>query len=498
MHHAYNDILRRNSQTQTKPEITSTKRACFGVDGSVGNTIAPQSVLPDLTNFNFKQIVPCPYVNEEFRHERCELWTYVTDAGNKTNTYKMWITRKDGIVIPVQYFMLGYDTLLSSHYDRYDVMYNGFKPGQALDKDFALDIEAQGCGPMPGPGADSSDGARRSHLVLHNPIHELVQDPHRYDHVDHEFDDFKKTHDKQYRDMSHLRRSWSNFLHNSRFIKSKNRELQHYKLGVNKYADNNLNDLSYLRGRLRSTGYNGGLDYEAHHNLKGANGKLVHDLPEEWDWNIRGAVSPVKDQAICGSCWSFGTSGTVEGAYFVKTGKLPILSQQQMIDCSWSYGNNGCDGGEDFRAYKYIIDAGGLSTQDDYGHYMGIDGKCHDNETPKKVRISGFYNVTSNSVDALKHAIRTYGPVTVAIDASRPTFTFYSHGVYYDDKCKNSADGLDHQVLVVGYAKLDGKLVWIVKNSWSTYWGNNGYIMMSAENNNCGVMDEPTVPIVEV
>lgn len=392
--------------------------------------------------------------------------------------------------------MLGYDSLLGSHYDFYDILYHNYQPDAAGDGDFLLDAQQLQCGPMPGPGEDASAGERRAHMIVQNPIHEYVEEPNRYDHVDHQFDNFTSQHQKSYSTPSEERKGWFNFLHNLRFINSKNRELKQYKLAVNRYADNEVGQLSYLRGRTHSTGYNGGLDYEQHHQLKTKSN--VFKLPESFDWSTKGAVTPVKDQAVCGSCWSFGTSGTIEGAYFVKTGKLPRLSQQQMVDCSWKFGNNGCDGGEDFRAYKYIMEAGGLSAEEDYGSYLGVDGKCHDKNTKKTVKISGFYNVTSNDPEALKHALVTYGPVTVAIDASRPTFTFYSHGLYYDEKCNNSPDDLDHQVLVTGYTMIDGKLAWQVKNSWSPYWGNNGYIFMSAENNNCGLMDAPTVPIIEL
>lgn len=141
--------------------------------------------------------------------------------------------------------------------------------------------------------------------------------------------------------------------------------------------------------------------------------------------------------------FKIGSTGTLEGAYFVKTGKLLKLSQQQLIDCSWNELNNGCDGGEDFRSYEYIMKAGGIATEDDYGHYLGVDGKCHDRTTKKSVKISGFYNVTSNP-EALKVAMYRYGPLSIAIDASQKTFTFYSHGVYYDPKC--SSTDLDHSV----------------------------------------------------
>lgn len=494
-----NVLVKSNSNKAKNTQNSEVQRACFTVKGSVGNTIRPQTVLPDLTDYTYDSTANCPHSSSQHRHAKCELWKHTTAQGDKRNTYKMWIRRdtKTGTPIPVLFYMLGYDSLLGSHYDRYDITYYDYQVNAAQDTDFLFQSPELECGSMPGPGNDSASGERRSHMIVQNPIHEYVEEPHRYDHVDHEFSKFVDTHDKSYPTDEHHRKGWFNFLHNFRFINGKNRELKQYKLSVNKFADKSGEELRYMRGRLHSTGYNGGLDYAQHHKLKGANGELAVDLPDTWDWSIRGAVTPVKDQAVCGSCWSFGTSGTLEGAYFVKTGKLPRLSQQQMVDCSWKFGNNGCDGGEDFRAYQYIMEAGGLSTEEDYGNYLGVDGMCHDKKVEKTVKIKGFYNVTAGDPEALKHAVTTYGPVTIAIDASRPTFTFYSHGVYYDDECNNSPNGLDHQVLVVGYVKIDGQLAWIVKNSWSTHWGNNGYILMSAKNNNCGVMDAPTVPIID-
>jgi len=477
---------------------TLTERVCFTVKGGVGYTIQPQSVLPDMSEFHYDSSGNCPMASDEARSAKCELWKMFTDSGKK-NTYKFWVRRdkRTNMTIPVHYYMLGYDTLLGSHYDRYDISYHGFETNGAKDDDFRLDPPNLKCGSMSGPDEGASKGERRSHLIVQNPIHEYVSDPHKYDHIDHEFEKFRNEHQREYDTAEKHGNGWRNFLHNFRFINSKNRELKHYKLGVNRFADDNPIGLKYLRGRLKFSGYNGGLDYAAHHSLRGADGRSnATNLPDYWDWNIRGAVTPVKDQAVCGSCWSFGTVGTIEGAYFVKTGKLPILSQQQLVDCSWKFGNNGCDGGLDFQAYKYVMEAGGISTEEDYGSYLGVDGKCHDRDVERNVKISGFYNVTSDQ-EALKHAIVTYGPVTIALDASQPTFTFYSHGVYYDEKCKNSPNDLDHQVLAVGYVHMDGKLVWLIKNSWSTYWGDNGYIYMSAENNNCGVLTAPTVPIIK-
>lgn len=202
------------------------------------------------------------------------------------------------------------------------------------------------------------------------------------------------------------------------------------------------------------------------------------------------------DQSVCGSCWSFGTVGTLEGAYYLKTGNLVRLSQQALIDCSWGFGNNGCDGGEDFRVYQWMKKHGGIPTEDEYGPYLGQDGFCHINNTSMVAPIVDYVNVTANNVDAMKLALFKHGPVSVAIDASQRTFSFYSDGVYYEPNCKNDMDGLDHAVLAIGYGELNGQFYWLIKNSWSSYWGLQGFVLMSAKDNNCGVMTAATYVIM--
>ena len=119
-------------------------------------------------------------------------------------------------------------------------------------------------------------------------------------------------------------------------------------------------------------------------------------------FRLYGAVTPVKDQSVCGSCWSFGSVGSLEGTLYLNTNKLVRLSQQALIDCSWGFGNNGCDGGEDFRVYQWMMKHGGIPTEDSYGPYLGQDGYCHLNDSSVGLKIKGWVNVTSGSVDALK------------------------------------------------------------------------------------------------
>ena len=171
------------------------------------------------------------------------------------------------------------------------------------------------------------------------------------------------------------------------------------------------------------------------------------------------------------------------------------LSQQSLVDCSWGFGNNGCDGGEDFRVYQFMMAHGGITREDQYGPYLGNDGYCHLNDTKPVFSIKGYVNVTSGSNEALKVALARQGPISVGIDASHKSLSFYSNGVYYEPACNNTADGLDHAVLAVGYGEIKGEKYWLIKNSWSTYWGNDGYVLMAQKDNNCGVATAATYVI---
>uniref|UniRef100_A0A8C2TWD7 Peptidase C1A papain C-terminal domain-containing protein n=1 Tax=Coturnix japonica TaxID=93934 RepID=A0A8C2TWD7_COTJA len=210
-----------------------------------------------------------------------------------------------------------------------------------------------------------------------------------------------------------------------------------------------------------------------------------------------GAVTPVKDQAVCGSCWSFATTGAMEGALFLKTGVLTPLSQQVLIDCSWGFGNYACDGGEEWRAYEWIKKHGGIASTESYGPYLGQvrNGYCHYNQSELVAPLAGYVTVEPGNAEALKAALFKHGPIAVNIDASHKSFTFYANGVYEEPHCGEGV-GLDHAVLAVGYGVLHGKSYWLIKNSWSTYWGNDGYILMAMKDNNCGVATAASFPIL--
>jgi len=218
----------------------------------------------------------------------------------------------------------------------------------------------------------------------------------------------------------------------------------------------------------------------------------IHELPEpntypsgSLDWTAKGAVTGIKNQGQCGSCWAFSTTGCVEGVVQIKHGVLTSLSEQQLVDCATSYGNMGCNGGIMDRAFKYVM-ANGLCTEAAYP-YTGKDGTCKSSSCSASAytKISGYVDVATNE-NALGAAV-DIEPISIAIEADQAGFQMYSSGVF----CGVCGQNLDHGVLAVGYGN-SPSAYWKVKNSWGTTWGEAGYIRMCRNSNECGISDEPS------
>lgn len=212
------------------------------------------------------------------------------------------------------------------------------------------------------------------------------------------------------------------------------------------------------------------------------------------DWVAAGAVTPIKNQGQCGSCWSFSTTGSVEGDVFIEAGVLTSLSEQQLVDCSTAQGNQGCNGGLMDNAFQYIISNGGLTTEAGYPYTATGPNTCNV-QTPLASTITSYCDVTSGSETALINAVAQQ-PVSVAIEADQSCFQFYSSGVMSDPSCGTQ---LDHGVLAVGFGVVGGVKYWNVKNSWGTSWGNNGYIWLGRQVAGqplgvCGIASEPSFP----
>ena len=223
------------------------------------------------------------------------------------------------------------------------------------------------------------------------------------------------------------------------------------------------------------------------------------EAPTEVDWRTKGAVTEVRDQGKCGSCYAFAVAGSVEGQHFRKTGKLISLSVQQIVDCSllrW----DGCDGGVPSDVFKYIQHNKGIDTEKSYPYVSGKTGvahkKCQFDKSTIGAKVTGVVLLPRADEDALGMAVAAHGPVSVDLDARGTGFLFYSHGIYSNDeggeKCSKDWRHSNHALVIVGY----GPGYWLVKNSWGKGWGMEGYIKVKRGNNMCGIANGAIYPLV--
>ena len=214
------------------------------------------------------------------------------------------------------------------------------------------------------------------------------------------------------------------------------------------------------------------------------------------DWRAKGAVTPVKNQGQCGSCWSFSATGAMEGAYAIASGKLVSLSEEDLVECDQV--DQGCGGGLMDNAFKFV-EKNGVAAEAAYPYISGtgIRGLCkEDKEAAAVVTVTGFKDVPAGDEDALKTAVAQQ-PVSVAIQANQMAFQLYSSGVL-TGRCGTN---LDHGVLAVGYGTYtDGTDYWKVKNSWASSWGMDGYILIERGNSQtggqCGILMSASYPTV--
>ncbi|XP_058227483.1 vignain-like [Rhododendron vialii] len=301
-----------------------------------------------------------------------------------------------------------------------------------------------------------------------------------------------RSHHTVSRDLDEKHKRFNVFKNNVNYVHNFNKKDKPYKLKLNKFADMTNHEFKSVFA---------GSKIKHHRTLQGSSrgsGSFMYEnvgvVPPSVDWRKKGAVTAVKDQGQCGSCWAFSTVVAVEGINQIKTKKLVSLSEQELVDCDTKE-NQGCNGGLMELAFEFVKQRGGLAREDDYP-YNAADGSCDASKANSPaVSIDGHEVVPVNNEDALLKAAANQ-PISVAIDAGGSDFQFYSEGVY-SGACGTE---LDHGVAIVGYGTtVDGTKYWIVKNSWGAEWGEKGYIRMergiSAKEGTCGIAMEASYPI---
>jgi len=300
-----------------------------------------------------------------------------------------------------------------------------------------------------------------------------------------EFTQWMHTHDKVYQ-VGDFETRYSIFKYNMDFVDSWNADPTHtHTVELNKFADLSLDE--YKKIYL-------GSHFDGTERLAKAQAEGLQTFEPQGDninWAAQGYVTPPKDQGQCGSCWAFSTTGSVEALNFKYTRNLISLSEQNLVDCTGSFGNQGCGGGWMDSAFKYIIANKGIDREENYP-YQAANGACRFSYSYVGATMNSYSDVQGGNEGALQNAVNGQ-PVSVAIDAGHTSFQLYKSGIYFEPQCSSSS--LDHGVLVVGYGSENGDY-YIVKNSWGQNWGMQGYLWMSRNrNNNCGIATSASFPL---
>ncbi|KAK4347225.1 hypothetical protein RND71_033564 [Anisodus tanguticus] len=297
-------------------------------------------------------------------------------------------------------------------------------------------------------------------------------------------------HGRVYKDEAEKEKRLMIFKENMQFIESINKAGNlSYKLGINEFADitsdeffakyTGLNMPSHPSpSPMLSTEFN-------------INNLTDDDMPSNLDWRENGAVTQVKNQDQCGCCWAFSAVGALEGAYKIATGQLVELSEQELLDCTTK--SYGCGGGYMTDAFEFIIENGGISTESDYP-YQRQQYTCRSQDLTPAVKMSS-YQVVPESETALLQAV-TKQPVSIGIATSQE-FQFYTRGTYQG----SCADKINHAVTAIGYGTdEEGQKYWLLKNSWGTTWGENGFMKIIRDTGNpgghCDITKLSSYPII--
>lgn len=321
-------------------------------------------------------------------------------------------------------------------------------------------------------------------LIIYADAH-LTRDPS----LDSHWQLWKKTHQKEYNNENEELMRRLNWEKNLRFINLHNLEhsmgMHSYQVGMNQFGDMTTEEVvTKMMGFIPPT-------YRSNHTKfvpKGA-----YNLSPSVDWRQKGCVTGVKNQGSCGSCYAFSSAGALEGQLKIRKGVLISLSPQNIVDCSRSYGNNGCNGGQMTRSFQYVIDNNGIDSDASYP-YEEQEGSCRYSVAGRSAMCASYKEIPEGDEAALQEAIDTVGPIAVGVDASQSSFVHYTSGIYFDPSCTHH---VTHAMLAVGYGVDNGQEYWLIKNSWGLSWGERGYLRIARnKGDHCGIASFASFPVM--
>lgn len=268
-----------------------------------------------------------------------------------------------------------------------------------------------------------------------------------------------------------------------------------WRAGINQFTDRTDEELRSMSGTTPAVKRSKEFSLKSDLDRRYPNGDMSPKwtaLPTSVDWRDKNVITAVKDQGQCGSCWAFSSTEGIESYYALKYGQLLELSEQQILDCTSNPlhcgGTGGCGGGVEYLAYDSIMDIGGLTTEKEYPYisYYGENETCDRSKIGTKIPILDYIQLTTNHYGDMEYMIANMGPVGISVDAS--AWSSYQSGIF--DGCNKTHPDLNHAVQLVGFGvdPITREEYWIVRNSWSSKWGENGYIRLHKSSNfTCGL-----------
>ncbi|XP_076847219.1 pro-cathepsin H [Brachyhypopomus gauderio] len=320
--------------------------------------------------------------------------------------------------------------------------------------------------------------------VLLAVVHHMCAAPPLADKDEYLFKTWMFEHNKEY-GLDEYYQRLQIFTENKRRIDIHNAGNHTFTMGLNQFADMSFEEFKkqYLLTEPQNCSA-----------TKGNHVKGEGPYPDAIDWRKKGHyVSDVKNQGGCGSCWTFSTTGCLESVTAIATGKLPLLAEQQLVDCAGAFNNHGCNGGLPSQAFEYIKYSKGIMTEDDYP-YTARDGPCKYNPQLAAAFVKDVVNITRYDEMGMVDAVAKFNPVSFAFEVTSD-FMLYKKGVYTSKECHNTTDMVNHAVLAVGYDEENSTPYWIVKNSWGAGWGIDGYFYIERGKNMCGIAACSSYPL---